>query len=269
MEISTFQKITQPPQAPPTPVIAQQAIEELIDYYRELAHFHRLSVEYHQKIAQQHTREVEAAQKQLADIEALLNPLTHNSDRYYDNTNGSSSNGTARSIEVDSSEAKSVMTVVESAESRSEKQTTKKPVNSQKSQLAKSQTVIKDSNQNNGSTKNSQTESIKNHKPLGKQNTSKTKKNHKSFSSRLPLSEKLAHYETIVDAVAVCLQEFYPRVVSVKNILQYYYPDGLDELAKKKAYASFSDCLSKGAGKQGWVKISKGNYRWKDESKNS
>ena len=258
MDISTFQKITQPPQAPSTPVIAQQAIEELIDYYRELAHFHHHSIEYHQKLAQQHQQEAKAAEKQLADIEALLHPLTITGDRQSNgNANGNSIDKTAKT------------TVITPSENRSQpnKQLAEK-LESQESQTTKSQTVIEDSTQNN-SHKNSTTEATKTKKLAKRQNTNKTSKSSKSFSSRLPLSEKLTHHETIVDAVAVCLQEYYPRVVSVKNILEYYYPDGLDELAKKKAYASFSDCLSKGAGKQGWVKISKGNYRWKDESKQS
>lgn len=262
MEISTFQKITQPPQAPQTPVIAQQAIEKLIDYYRELAHFHRSSIEYHQKLAQQHTREVEAAEKQLADIEALLHPLTVGEHKSNGNPNGSV-NGTAKTTVVTPSEDSSA---VKPVKSEPDKQISE--IENKKSESAKSQTVVEDSTQNK-SNKSSTTEATKTKKPATRQNTNKTKKSSKSFSSRLPLSKKLAHHETIVDAVAVCLQEYYPHVVSVKNILEYYYPDGLDEVAKKKAYASFSDCLSKGAGKQGWVKISKGNYRWKDESKQS
>lgn len=258
MNVSTFQKITQPPQAPSTPVIAQQAIEELIDYYRELAHFHRSSIEYHQKLTQKHEQEAEAAEKQLADIEALLHPLTITGDRQSNgNANGNSVNGTAKTTVITPSEN----------HSQPNKPIAKKPVENKESKTTKSQTLIEDSTQYK-SNKNSTTESTKT-KKLAKKDTNKTSKSSKSFSSRLPLSEKLAHHETIVDAVAVCLQEYYPHVVSVKNILEYYYPDGLDELAKKKAYASFSDCLSKGAGKQGWVKISKGNYRWKDESKQS
>lgn len=254
MAISTFQKITQPPQAPSTPVIAQQAIEELIDYYRELAHFHHLSVEYHQELVQQHTKEVEAAQKQLANIEALLHPLEV-SDRQNGNGNGST-NGTAKTTVITPSEVKSTP----------DKQIASKTV--EEASESTHQTAIEDSTLHDRKTKDSTTEATKT-KKQAKKDTSKTKKSSKSFSSRLPLSEKLAHHETIVDAVAVCLQEYYPRVVSVRNILEYYYPDGLDKLSKKKAYASFSDCLSKGAEKQGWVKISVGNYRWKDESKQS
>lgn len=255
MAISTFQKITQPPQAPSTPVIAQQAIAELIDYYRELAHFHHLSVEYHQELVQQHTREVEAAQKQLANIEALLHPLEVN-NRQKGNANGNGTNGTAKTTVITPSEVKLAP----------DKQIATKTV---ENESESAQTAIENSTSHARKTKDSTTEATKTKKPAKKQDTSKTKKSSKSFSSRLPLSEKLAHHETIVDAVAVCLQEYYPRVVSVRNILEYYYPDGLDKVAKKKAYASFSDCLSKGAGKQGWVKISVGNYRWKDESKQS
>ena len=65
----------EPPPAPSTPVVGQEALRELVNYYRELAHFHLDSVDYHQKLLAQHSVEAEAAEKQLASMEALLQPL--------------------------------------------------------------------------------------------------------------------------------------------------------------------------------------------------
>ena len=64
-----------PPPAPSTPVVGQKALTELVNYYRVLAHFHRDSVVTHQKLLAEHSVEAEAAEKELASIEALLHPL--------------------------------------------------------------------------------------------------------------------------------------------------------------------------------------------------
>ncbi len=102
-------------------------------------------------------------------------------------------------------------------------------------------------------------------KPTKKKNTRPTKKPTPAFSSRLPYSEKLAASETVVDAVALCLQEYYPQVITAEELVKYYYPEGLDRETKKRANEAFSNCLSKGAGKKGWIRASIGKYRWKDE----
>lgn len=47
----------QPPQAPSTPVVAQQALNDLVNYYRELAQYHRSSVDYHRQLLEQHSQE--------------------------------------------------------------------------------------------------------------------------------------------------------------------------------------------------------------------
>ena len=66
--------------------------------------------------------------------------------------------------------------------------------------------------------------------------------------------------------MALCLQEYYPTVISAEDVVKYYYPEGLEGETKKRAYEAFSNCLSKGAGKKGWVRSSIGKYRWKEES---
>lgn len=64
----------------------------------------------------------------------------------------------------------------------------------------------------------------------------------------------LEPYETISDAVAGCLQEHYPHVMSADDILKYYYPEGLTGETKTRAYGAFSNTLSKGAGKKAGLK---------------
>jgi hypothetical protein len=262
MLISTAQTI-QPPQPPSTPVVAQQALSELVNYYRELANYHRSLVDYHQKLLEQHSQEAEVAEKQLASIESLLYPLTTEpvNQKTKSNANGKQVNGTALVIP---SEDKSEVATFEPKpeELKGEKAATE--VGKSKTETSKS--VTQDSPKNNGKTKSSSTEAVKTKQTTKKKNTNKTKKPTKANSSRLPYSEKLAFSETIVNAVAVCLQESYPQVIGAEDILKYYYPEGLEGEAKKRAYGAFSNCLSKGAGKQGWVRSSIGKYRWKDES---
>ncbi len=43
----------EPSPAPSRPVVGQEALIELVNYYRELAHFHRDSVVTHQKLLAQ------------------------------------------------------------------------------------------------------------------------------------------------------------------------------------------------------------------------
>ncbi len=195
----------EPSPAPSRPVVAQEALIELVNYYRELAHFHRDSMDYHQKLLAQHSVEVEAAEKELASMKALLKPLITEKE--------------SQSVKVGSS--------------------------------------VKQ-----GKTKSSSTKVAKTQKSTPKKKTHKRKKSTKSPSSRLPESEKLASHKTVVEAVAFCLQESYPQVISAEDMVKYYYPEGLEGETNKRAYNAFSDCLRKGAGKRGWVRTSIGKYCW-------
>ena len=261
----------QPPQAPSTPVVAKQALSELVDYYRELAEYHRSSVDYHRQLLEQHSLDAEVAEKQLASIEAILHPLTTGSVNQ--DANGKQVNGTGKITPLEDKAKDMVsegasktlavpeVTTVEPEESKVDEITT----DGKKSETKASKPVTQTSPKKNGKAKTTSSKAAKTKKPTKKKNTRQAKKSTKAFSSRLPYSEKLAARETIVDAVAFCLQEYYPSVINAEELVKYYYPEGLDRETSKKAYAAFSNCLSKGAGKQGWIRASIGKYRWKDE----
>ncbi len=169
----------QPPQAPNPPAVAQQALRELVNYYRSLAHFHRSSVDYHRQLLEQHSQDAEVAEKQLASVEEIT-------------------------------------------------------TDAKKSEVEADKPVTQSSPKKNAQTKITSSKAAKTKKPTQKKNTNKTKKPTLAFSSRLPYSEKLAASESIVDAVALCLQEYYPTVISAEELVKYYYPEGLDRETKKR-----------------------------------
>ncbi|MDJ0572047.1 MAG: hypothetical protein QNJ53_23785 [Pleurocapsa sp. MO_192.B19] len=257
--VITANQTRQPPQAPSTPVVAQQALSELIQYYRELADYHRSAVDYHRQLLEQHSQDTEVAEKQLASIETILHPLTTESANQdiSSNYNGRQLNGTAK---ISPAEDKSI-------EPEPKKQGREATTELEKSEAKVSKSVTQAAPKKNSKNRSSSTaRTAKTRKPAKRKNTNKTKKSTKAFSSRLPYSEKLASCQTIVDAVALCLQEYYPKVINAEDIVNYYYPEGLEGETRKKAYEAFSNSLSKGAGKQGWVRSSIGKYRWKEES---
>ena len=259
----------QPPQAPSTPIVAQQALSELIQYYRELAAYHRSSVDYHRQLLEQHSQDAEVAEKQLASMEAILHPLTSKSVNQ--DANGKQVHGTGQitslkdQVQDKVSEAPSDTLAIPEV-TTVETEPREKPLDAKKSEAKASKSVTKTSPQKNGKLETTSSKASKTRKPAQKKKTNKTKKSPKAFSSRLPDSEKLASCQTIVDAVALCLQEYYPTVISAEDLVKYYYPEGLEGETKKKAYGAFSNCLSKGAGKQGWVRSTIGKYRWKEGS---
>ncbi len=299
--VITASQTVQTPQAPSPPVVAQQALSKLINYYRELAQYHRSSVDYHRQLLEQHSHDAEVAEKQLASIEAILHPLTTESvnKEISNNPNDKQVNGTGiitpledKSDLLHSAQGCSSVTTV-----KPEEQVEQITTNVEKSEPEALTSVTQSSPKKNSKTKSTSSKdartsqsrerraslrsssnddwdaiasasrplSSKTKKPTKKKNTRKTKKSTKAFSARLPYSEKLAPCKTIVDAVALCLQEYYPQVISAEDIVKYYYPEGLEGETNKRAYGAFSNCLSKGAGKQGWIKASIGKYRWKDE----
>ena len=280
--VITANQTMQPPQAPSTPVVAQQALSELVNYYRELAQYHRSSVNYHRQLLEQHSQDAEVAEKQLASIEAILHPLRTTQAPEFDSGDVSLTtesvkqdiNGTGKvtsltdkakdkvSEKASKTLAVPEVTTVEPEESKAEST----PTDVKKPETKASKSVIQPSPKKNSKAKTSTSKATKTKKPTKSKNTRPAKKSTKAFSSRLPYSEKLAARETIVDAVAFCLQEYYPTVINAEDLVNYYYPEGLEGETKKRAYGAFSNCLSKGAGKQGWVRSSIGKYRWKEGS---
>ena len=267
--VITANQTRQPPQAPSTPVVARQALSELVNYYRELAQYHRSSVDYHRQLLEQHSQEAEVAEKQLASIEAILHPLTTASVNQDANGTGKITSLEDKVQDTGAEGAKNTpvapqVTTVEPEpeESKVEEITT----DDKKSETKASKSFTQTSSKKNSKIETTSSKAEKTKKPTKSKKTRPAKKSTKAFSSRLPYSEKLAARETIVDAVALCLQEYYPQAIGAEEIVKYYYPEGLEGETKKRAYGAFSNCLSKGAGKQGWVRSSIGKYRWKEGS---
>lgn len=267
---------TQPPQAPSKPVVAQQALNELIDYYRQLADYHQSSVNYHQQLVEQHSFELELVEKQMANIEALLDPLKKAS---------LSENGAVNPKQIDEPRVETISTdstvelpITEERESTETESISESNLSNGKTtaDTETAEAILSDNRESieeetsraeSNATKAKATEKSKSSGSKsrgGKKSRSTTKKAKKPFSSRLPYSPLLEPYETISDAVAGCLQEHYPQVMSGDDILQYYYPDGLSGETKTRAYGAFSNTLSKGAGQKGWIKESIGKYRWRE-----
>jgi hypothetical protein len=91
----------------------------------------------------------------------------------------------------------------------------------------------------------------------------KAKKSTKKMQlrSRLFYSEKLEN-TSLVDAVAQCLHENYPKTMSANEVVRWLYPDGLPEEDRKQARSSVSDTLNKRCDSKGWKRVSIGEYIW-------
>lgn len=273
---------TQLPQAPNPPVVAKEALSKLVQYYRELAFYHRSLVDRYQQLLEQHISEAKAAETQLASIEAILSPLTAHpqkiadtilnptttTEEIADQTLSSESGVNGNGQQPKEEEPKIVTTKLEKkVPDQAEEEIAigikqSESVTSVTSELPKTKTETKASNTKAVKTaKNNNTKSKQVARTTKKKTTTKDKKGTKS-SSNLPASQKLDQYDTIGSAVRAYLKERSPEVVTAADVVHYFYPDGLDASNKKKAQASFSTCLSKGAGKHGWVRTSVGRYAW-------
>ncbi|VEP13553.1 conserved hypothetical protein [Hyella patelloides LEGE 07179] len=273
---------TQLPQPPNPPVVAKEALSKLVQYYQELAFYHRSLVDRYQQLLEQHISEAKVAETQLASIEAILSPLTAHSQKIADTIlnptttteeiadqtspleSGINGNGQQPKEE----ESQLVTTKLEKkVPNQAEEKIAigvKHPesATSDTPELPKTKTETTASNTKAIKTvKNNSTKSKQVAKTTKEKTTTRDKKVAKS-SSNLPVSQKLDQYDTIGIAVRAYLKERSPEVVTAADVVHYFYPDGLDASNRKKAQASFSTCLSKGAGKQGWVRTSVGRYAW-------
>ncbi len=86
------------PQPPSMPVVSQEALKQLVDYYRQMADYHRSCVDYHQQLLEQHSHEASVVEKQLASIEAVLPTFTKESlsQEISHQTNGKSTHDTGK-----------------------------------------------------------------------------------------------------------------------------------------------------------------------------
>ena len=271
---------TQLPQAPNPPVVAKEALSKLVQYYRELAVYHRSLVDRYQQLLEQHISEAKVAETQLASIEAILSPLTAHPKKIAntilnpttteiaDQTSPSESGINGNGQQPKEEESKLVTTKLEKKVPNQVEEKiavgVKQPESgtSDTPELPKTKIETTASNtQAIKTVKNNSTKSKQVARTTKKKTTTRDKKVTKS-SSNLPVSQKLDQYDTIGIAVKAYLKERSPEVVTAADVVNYFYPDGLDASNRKKAQASFSTCLSKGAGKQGWVRTSVGRYAW-------
>ncbi len=59
--------------------------------------------------------------------------------------------------------------------------------------------------------------------------------------------------------ITACLEALAPDPVTISQILDWLYPEGLDRAVRKKAYGSIASCLSNYTGVK-WVRIKQGFY---------
>jgi hypothetical protein len=85
-----------------------------------------------------------------------------------------------------------------------------------------------------------------------------------SYPTRTTLkgSKRLARYHTVMDAIAACLQEHYPKPMTIKQMADYFYPDGLSPSRRQKIHSSLGNALSAG-NNQLWRRVKLGTYIWK------
>jgi hypothetical protein len=83
----------------------------------------------------------------------------------------------------------------------------------------------------------------------------------KKLISRLPLNEKLDQYNTLTEAILACLQNNVPKSMSVSEILDWFYPEGLSLEEQPKAKEAIKDVIIKKCGLPGcWKRVETGRY---------
>lgn len=89
----------------------------------------------------------------------------------------------------------------------------------------------------------------------------------KPVQRHIPDCDKLSEYGTVKKALAACLEEHSPMPLTIQQVIDWFYPQGLSEAMRKKAYGSISKSLSEGCNRLGWRRVSPGRYVWKQSVK--
>lgn len=237
-----------------TPIAPPQPPQNMLDTSKRLAVFKEMqsqleatleyqekSITYHQQMLEQFKEESASTKTQLELCRNTIKTLTSTSELIPSPEVSGQSNGhgtveTATEIHNETKTEVKTLPLAESTDS----ERTHKPINPDTSKPRKT-----------GKTKTSK---VKSKAPI----ESRPKSN-----SKLPDSPKLNKFESITAAVLdfVRGQE---SVVSAGDIVQHFYPDGLVEKERKKAYTSFSNVLSAGVKKGIYEKTVPGKYRYKE-----
>lgn len=85
--------------------------------------------------------------------------------------------------------------------------------------------------------------------------------------SRMPYSAKLEKYETITATILQCLRKHHPRTMDAHQVMDWIYPQGVEEQERRKTYYSISNCLIKGCDTKGWHRVAKAKYIWDGKTK--
>jgi hypothetical protein len=79
--------------------------------------------------------------------------------------------------------------------------------------------------------------------------------------SRLPDNEKLDRYKNLTEAIKTCLEENAPKALSINDILDWFYPNGLPIEYRKRARQAIRDVVIKKCGQVGcWKRFAVGFY---------
>lgn len=224
---------------PKAPSVAEKALAELTDYYRQL-------VDYHQKAA-------ETARAKLVHLEALLEPIHEEEVIHLKNSSTPASlpQSQEEPILIEKSVKESLSLTVTEQPKISEEKTNRQQLSSRS--VAKANQKQKTKTKSNPAQNKPKKSSEKNGQAV-------------SDSARLPKRDKMAKFDTVVTAVSQCLQVNYPQAMNGYQILHWLYPNGLKTDEKKDAYQAISNCLVKNCGKRGWERTSIGKYIWKKRS---
>jgi hypothetical protein len=79
--------------------------------------------------------------------------------------------------------------------------------------------------------------------------------------SRLPENGKVHQYSTLTDAIVACLQENAPKALTINQMLDWFYPQGMPAEDKKRARQAIRDIVMKKCGRDNcWKRVGTGVY---------
>lgn len=89
--------------------------------------------------------------------------------------------------------------------------------------------------------------------------TNKTKKRPYNLS-RLPDCDKIDEHGTLTATIRECLRQYAPQPLDAHQVMAWMYPKGLNEKDQAKAYQAVSDGLNKGCSRNHWQRVEVGLY---------
>lgn len=79
--------------------------------------------------------------------------------------------------------------------------------------------------------------------------------------SRLPEDGKVHQYPTLTDAIVACLQDNVPKALTINQMLDWFYPEGMPAEDKKRARQAIRDIVMKKCGRANcWKRVGTGIY---------